>query len=267
MDFTEKNKPNLNRKLGMDSIKKILLVAAITIACYVALPIASIAQVKGYAPVNGLKDGGWDGAGKSKSQLAILPGLTHYNIFMNSALSSAIISFLNSRSIGESISPANNSNKVDLVFTRIFNAPVHKVWKAWSESEYIKQWWGPNGFTCSLAKIDFRENGTSLVCMNSPQFGDMYSTWKYKTIIPKQQIEYIHNLADKDGNKIDPASVGMPSDFPQDQRQLIIFKDLGEGKTELTVTEYGWTAGQMMEMSKMGMEQCLDKMEQVVTSK
>ena len=40
----------------------------------------------------------------------------------------------------------------------------------------------------------------------------------------------------------------------------VTFKDLGNGKTEVAVTEYDWTDGQMMEMSKMGMEQWLDKM-------
>lgn len=75
-----------------------------------------------------------------------------------------------------------------------------------------------------------------------------------------QRIEDIHNLADKDDNKIDPTSIGMPADFPQDLRNLVSFKDLDDGKTELTATEYDWTVDQMMEMSKMGLEQCLDKM-------
>lgn len=47
----------------------------------------------------------------------------------------------------------------------------------------------------------------------------------------------------------------MPADFPQDLRNLVTFKDLGDGKTELTVTECDWTVGQMMEMSKLGLEQ------------
>lgn len=42
----------------------------------------------------GLRDGGWDGSGKSNSQLAILPGLTHYDIFMSPALASTAIAFL-----------------------------------------------------------------------------------------------------------------------------------------------------------------------------
>lgn len=75
-----------------------------------------------------------------------------------------------------------------------------------------------------------------------------------------QRIEYVHNLADKDGNKIDPTSIGMPADFPQDLRNLVTFKDVGDGKTAVTVTEYDWMVGQMMDLSRMGLEQYLDKM-------
>jgi len=153
--------------------------------------------------------------------------------------------------------------KRDLVFTRVFDAPVKQVWKAWVDPEYVMQWWGPEGFTSPSAKMDFREGGTSLVCMRAPkELGgqDMYNTWTYQKIVPNESIEYILNFADKDGNKVDPAAMGMPPGTPKDVRNLVTFKDLGDGKTELTVTEYDWTVGQMMEMSKMGMEQCLDKM-------
>jgi pimeloyl-ACP methyl ester carboxylesterase len=42
----------------------------------------------------GQKDGGWDGSGISKAQLAILPRLTHYNIFNSPALATTVIPFL-----------------------------------------------------------------------------------------------------------------------------------------------------------------------------
>jgi uncharacterized protein YndB with AHSA1/START domain len=153
--------------------------------------------------------------------------------------------------------------KENLVISIIIDAPVEQVWQAWVDPTLVKQWWGPDGFTCPLAEIDFRVGGTSLVCMSSPEFGDQYSTWHYTRIVPLQQIEYIHNLADVDGNKIDPQSVGMPEDFPEDMLNLVVFKDLGDGRTELTITEYGWTIGRMMELSRMGMEQCLAKMERI----
>jgi uncharacterized protein YndB with AHSA1/START domain len=153
--------------------------------------------------------------------------------------------------------------KQDLVIERIFDAPLALVWRAWVEPELVMQWWGPTGFTCPSCRMDFREGGTTLVCMRAPPaFGghDMYSTWSYRRIEPDRRIEYIHNLADKDGRPIDPSALGMPADFPQNQRHVIEFNDLGGNRTRLVVTEYGWTVGQMMEMSKMGMAQCLDKM-------
>jgi len=42
----------------------------------------------------GRADGGWDGSGISKARLAILPGVTHYNIFSSPALASTVIPFL-----------------------------------------------------------------------------------------------------------------------------------------------------------------------------
>ena len=150
--------------------------------------------------------------------------------------------------------------KQDLVMTRVFDAPIERVWQAWTDPEHVKCWWGPTGFTSPLARMDVRVGGTSLVCMNSPQFGDLYSTWEYVEIVPMKEFTYIHNLADKDGNTVDPATMGMPPDFPRDQRHTVTFRAVGDGKTEMTITEYSWTVGHMMEMSKMGLSQCLDKM-------
>jgi len=42
----------------------------------------------------GLRDGGWDGSGRPKSRLAILPGLTHYTIFSDPALAATVMPFL-----------------------------------------------------------------------------------------------------------------------------------------------------------------------------
>jgi uncharacterized protein YndB with AHSA1/START domain len=150
--------------------------------------------------------------------------------------------------------------KRDLVVTRTFDAPIEAVWRAWVEPEMVKQWWGPEGFTAPLARMDVREGGTSLVCMSSPDFGDLYNTWTYVKLVPMQEIEYILGWADKDGNRIDPASIGMPPDMPRDVRHRVSLKAVGDNETEMTVTEYGWESDQLFDLSKAGLEQCLDKM-------
>ena len=153
----------------------------------------------------------------------------------------------------------------DLVVTRVFAAPLDLVWKAWTEPEYVMRWWGPDHFTSPSAKMDFREGGTSLVCMRAPEdFGgqDMYSTWVYQKIVPMKQIEFIQNLADKDGNPIDPAGIGMPPEFPRDTRTVVTFKDLGNGTTEMTVTEYNMPTEntEIGKNAELGLNQSLDKM-------
>lgn len=153
--------------------------------------------------------------------------------------------------------------KRDIVVTRVMNAPVEQVWKAWADPKLVMKWWGPDGFTSPFAEMDFRENGMSLVCMRAPpELGgqDQYNTWTYTRIVPHESIEYTQNFADQDGNKVDPAEIGMPPGTPEEVRNLVTFKSLPGKKTELTATEYDWTVGRMMEWSKMGLEQCLDKM-------
>src|SRR5262245_44096295 len=151
------------------------------------------------------------------------------------------------------------SETKNLVVTRTFDAPVAEVWKYWAEFEGVKKWWGPNGFTSPLARMDFREGGTSLVCMRAPNGQDFYNIWTYRKIESLKRIEFILGWADKDGQKIDPVTMGLPPDIPQEVRHVVTFKDV-DGKTELTVTEYGYKSDQTLDLSKQGLEQCLDKM-------
>jgi uncharacterized protein YndB with AHSA1/START domain len=161
-----------------------------------------------------------------------------------------------------------DDQKQNVVVTRVFDAPVSEVWKAWSDPAYVMQWWGPTGFTCPLAEMDFREGGMSLVCMRAPQeFGgqDMYNTWTYQKIVPLESIEFIHHFTDQNRTKLDPADIGIPPGVPIEVRHVITFKMLDVNRTEMTVTEYGYTSDQAHDISKMGLEQCLDKMAMIFT--
>lgn len=157
--------------------------------------------------------------------------------------------------------------KRDIVITRLFDAPLELIWKAWTDPEYVMRWWGPTGFTSPSCKIDFREGGKFVFHMRAPkefQGGqDFYTAGVYKKIVPLKVIEFSQGLADKDGNRIDPATMGMPAEFPKEISSALTFKRVGD-KTELTATEYGWTVGQMRDMSEAGLNQCLDKLAEVL---
>jgi uncharacterized protein YndB with AHSA1/START domain len=154
----------------------------------------------------------------------------------------------------------NNVEKKDLIVTRFFDAPLEQVWKAWSDPEYVMQWWGPTGFTAPVARIDFREGGTSLVCMRSPERQDLYNTWTYRKIVPMERIEFVQRFSDKDGKTVELAEMGLPPDIPREVPHVVTFEARGDGRTEMIVTEYGYTSDQIVDISRAGMEQCLDKM-------
>jgi uncharacterized protein YndB with AHSA1/START domain len=171
---------------------------------------------------------------------------------------------------GRMSSTAKTSEKRDVVITRLFDAPVEIVWKAWTDPEFVKRWWGPTGFTSPTCKIDFRVGGKYVFHMRAPkdfQGGqDFYTAGVYKKIVPLQLIEFTQGLSDKDGKPIDPGAMGMPPDFPKEIPSSLVFQRVGD-KTELTVTEYGWTVGQMRDMSESGMNECLDKLAAVLAKR
>lgn len=149
---------------------------------------------------------------------------------------------------------------LDLTVTRTFDVPVEQVWQAWTDAEYVKQWWGPAGFTAPIAAMDVREGGTSLVCMRTPDGHDLYNTWTYQQVAPPKRLEFVMGFADENGAAVDPAALGLPPDIPSTVRHVVTFERVGAGGTALTVTEFGYCLQQTVDISRLGLEQCLDKM-------
>ncbi len=157
---------------------------------------------------------------------------------------------------------ASVQQKEDLVVKRIIDAPLEVAWKAWTDPEYVKRWWGPKDYISPTCKIDLRVGGKYIFSMRAPEYqgGQVsYTAGVYKEIVPLKRLEFTQGLSDKDGNSIDPAQLGMPADFPKEIRTVVEFTPKGE-MTELTITEYGWPVSQMMVYSYAGMQQSIDKL-------
>jgi uncharacterized protein YndB with AHSA1/START domain len=52
-----------------------------------------------------------------------------------------------------------------VVIERSFDAPPDLIWRMWTEPEHFKAWYGPDGATVPVAKMDVRVGGTRLVCL------------------------------------------------------------------------------------------------------
>jgi len=163
------------------------------------------------------------------------------------------------------------TNKQDLVVKRIIDVPVELAWKAWTDPEYVKLWWGPKDYISPTCEIDLRVGGKFIFCMRAPveQGGqDMYTSGFYKKIVPMERLEFTQGMSDKDGNLIDPAQIGMP-DFPKEIPTEIVFAAKGN-MTEMTITQHDLTVGdggKMFVYALAGMHQSIDKMAENLAKK
>lgn len=153
----------------------------------------------------------------------------------------------------------------DVVATRVFDAPVDRVWRAWSAAEDIRQWWGPVGFDVPVADVDFREGGRSLLSMRAPQVGELHNAWHYHRIVPHERIEFVLTFTDETGTTVDPQAIGIPPGVPREVPHVITFRAVDDTRTELTVTEHGYTTTEAAKTSKLGLDQVLDKLAALVT--
>lgn len=60
----------------------------------------------------------------------------------------------------------------EIVNSRVFHAPSALVFRAWSEPEHLKNWWGPAGFTNTFQEFDFRVGGKWRFIMHAPVKGN-----------------------------------------------------------------------------------------------
>ena len=73
----------------------------------------------------------------------------------------------------------------ELVLTRVFDAPRDLVWKAFTEVDRLKQWWGPKGFRMLTCRLDLRPGGIFLYGMQSPDGHEMWGKWTFREIVAR----------------------------------------------------------------------------------
>lgn len=86
----------------------------------------------------------------------------------------------------------NSTADREIRVSRILNAPIELVWEVWTDPEHIKQWWGPNGFTSTITKMDIRENGEWNLIMHGPDGTDYKNKSIFIEIIKHKKIVYQH---------------------------------------------------------------------------
>ena len=151
----------------------------------------------------------------------------------------------------------------ELTITRTFNAPRALVWRACTEPELYRRWWGPEHFTCPAAHIDLRVGGKYLACMRSPDGQDFWSGGVYKEITPPERLVYTDCFTDADGNVVPASHYGIPGDFPLEMVVTVTLVEQ-DGKTVMTLVHSGMPGGEHGANAGLGWSQSFDKLAAVV---
>lgn len=86
----------------------------------------------------------------------------------------------------------NNTADRELSISRTLNAPVALVWEVWTRPEHIAKWWGPNGFTNTITKMDVQPGGDWHLIMHGPDGTDFQNKSIFKEVVHQQKIVFQH---------------------------------------------------------------------------
>lgn len=67
----------------------------------------------------------------------------------------------------------------EIVSSRIFNVTRETLFKAWSDPNHLKNWWGPSGFTNTFNEFDFRVGGQWSFIMHGPDKGNYHNECEF----------------------------------------------------------------------------------------
>jgi uncharacterized protein YndB with AHSA1/START domain len=119
----------------------------------------------------------------------------------------------------------------EFTITRVLDASRERVWKAWTQAEHLKHWWGPKGFTVHTCTVDLRPGGIFHYGMRGPDGSDMWGRFTYREIVPAQKLVFIVSFSDPQGGL---TRAPFSEDWPTETLSTVTFEEEG-AKTRVTV--------------------------------
>ena len=93
----------------------------------------------------------------------------------------------------------STANKLRVL--RDFEAPVEKVWRAWTDPKIIDRWWAPKPWQAKTKSMDFREGGNWIYAMIGPDGETQWCRTDFKKIEPMMSYSTDTYFIDETGNR------------------------------------------------------------------
>ena len=142
-----------------------------------------------------------------------------------------------------------------ILVSRTFSAPLEKVWRAYTESELLEQWWAPKPWKAETKRMDFSVGGHWLYAMVGPENEKHWGRMDYTAITPHLSFEIKDSFCDEEGNVNTslPVSTGTIVFTKTASGTLVEFKMFYSNEKEIeTMIEMGF---------EQGITACLEQLE------
>lgn len=87
-----------------------------------------------------------------------------------------------------------------VIVTRQFDAPLQKVWKAWTDPKELDKWWAPKPWKAETKSLNFTVGCEWLYAMKGPEGEVHWSKVLYTDIKNNEYFTGTDNFCDADGN-------------------------------------------------------------------
>ena len=138
-----------------------------------------------------------------------------------------------------------------LHLTRVLDAPRERVFRAWTDPEELKRWWGPRGYVTRSAEIDLRAGGNYRLGMAKlPDGPTFYLTGTFTLVEPPTHLAYTWRWEAE----------------PEQGETLVTvtFRDLSRESTEVTVTHERFPSEKIADDHARGWAGCLDRLVETI---
>jgi len=143
------------------------------------------------------------------------------------------------------------ATKPSLTLNRLYPVAPEKVWRAWTDAEAVKKWWGPGpGEPVSLAELDVRVGGRFRIVFGGPDGKAHECAGVYKEVVPNRKLVFTWTW---------------PNSTPERESVVtILFEDL-KGKTQLVFKHEQLFDEKVRDDHKRGWSGSLDKLAEFLT--
>ena len=139
-----------------------------------------------------------------------------------------------------------NLKEKSILVSRFFDAPIEKVWQAYTDSELLDQWWGPSPWKAETKSLNFEKGGYWVYAMVGPENEKQWSRMNYLSINTYKSIDVEDAFCDENGNlnREMPIGKGRIIFIPEKNGVRVEFKSTYPSEEDLNkLVEMGFEEG------------------------